>query len=121
MRKGKRIRTVAPLLSPGSQKLGAELVRCAPGHEADAIGGLAGSIDAGTILLVGEWLAVSPGALDAVADLAGSSGVRIAWVPRRAFSLELLWGVSEKSSGLLFGRRQPYGGTTARMHPALLA
>ncbi len=82
VRDGKRIRTVASLLSAGSHKLGAELVRCAPGGEADVIGGL--DPGAGAILLVGERLATSPGALDAVAALAASSGARIGWVPRRA-------------------------------------
>jgi len=83
VRTGKRIRTVAPLLSPGSRKLGAELVRCAPGGEAAVIAELDG-LGADSVILVGERLATSPGALDAVATLAAASGARLAWVPRRA-------------------------------------
>jgi NADH-quinone oxidoreductase subunit G len=83
VRNGKRIRTIAPLLSAGARKLGAELVRCSPGREADVIAALSG-LDPDTIILVGERVATSPGALDAVAALASSSGARVAWVPRRA-------------------------------------
>jgi NADH-quinone oxidoreductase subunit G len=82
-RRGKRIRTVAPLLSPGSRKLGAELVRCAPGDEAAVIPALP-DVTQDTVLLAGERLATSPGALDAVAALAGQAGAKLAWVPRRA-------------------------------------
>jgi NADH-quinone oxidoreductase subunit G len=81
-RRGKRIRTVAPLLSTGTAKLGAELVRCAPGEEAAALAGLEPA--AGAVVLAGERLATSPGALDAVVALAERSGARWAWVPRRA-------------------------------------
>jgi NADH-quinone oxidoreductase subunit G len=83
VRHGKRIRTIAPLLSPGSVKLGAELVRCAPGGEAAVLGEL-DAVGPGSILLVGERLATSAGALDAVAALAANTGARLAWVPRRA-------------------------------------
>lgn len=82
-RHGKRIRTVAPLLSPGSAKLGAELVRCTPGDEAAAIAGLT-DVAPSAVILVGERLATSPGALDAAAALAGTTGAKLGWVPRRA-------------------------------------
>jgi len=78
-----RIRTVAPLLSPGSAKLGAELVRCAPGDEAKAIGKLT-KVTPDSVILVGERLATSPGALRAAAELAEKRGAKLAWVPRRA-------------------------------------
>ena len=39
---------------------------------------------AGAVILVGERLAASPGALSAVAALAEATGARLAWVPRRA-------------------------------------
>jgi NADH-quinone oxidoreductase subunit G len=81
-RRGKRIRTVAPLLSTGTAKLDAELVRCAPGEEAGALAGL--ELAEGAVVLAGERLAISPGALDAVRTLAERSGARWAWVPRRA-------------------------------------
>ena len=78
-----RIRTIAPLLSLGSQKLGAELVRCAPGGEAGAIGKLT-KVTKDSVILVGERLATSPGALTAAAELAHKRGAKLAWVPRRA-------------------------------------
>ena len=75
---GLKVTAIASHLSPGSQKLNAELVRCVPGAEAAAIAGLGlGSDD---ILLAGERLALAPGALSAAA----ASGARVAWVPRRA-------------------------------------
>ncbi len=75
--------TVAPLLSNGSRKLSATLVATAPGAEAQAISGLT-DVDAGTVVLVGERLAVVPGALSAVAALSERTGARLAWIPRRA-------------------------------------
>ncbi|WP_017933133.1 NADH-quinone oxidoreductase subunit G [Nocardioides sp. Iso805N] len=78
-----RIRTIAPLLSPGSAKLGAELVRCTPGDEAAAIAGLT-DVAPTAVILVGERLATSPGALDAAAALADTTGAKLGWVPRRA-------------------------------------
>ena len=36
------------------------------------------------IILVGERLATVPGALAAAAELAGTTGARLAWIPRRA-------------------------------------
>ncbi|MDQ6642296.1 MAG: molybdopterin-dependent oxidoreductase, partial [Actinomycetota bacterium] len=41
-------------------------------------------LDGGGVVLVGERLATSPGALAAAASLARTSGARLAWVPRRA-------------------------------------
>jgi len=87
---------LAPYLSNGSRKLGAGLVTCVPGQEAevlDAIG--AGSarppaglddltLDERSVILVGERAATLPGALSAVLRLAERTGARLAWVPRRA-------------------------------------
>ena len=42
------------------------------------------AIDAGGVILVGERMAGVPGALSAVATLAGTTGAKLAWVPRRA-------------------------------------
>ncbi len=79
--------SVAPMLTRGSTKLGARWIPAAPGDEAAVLAGLARegvTVDAGTIILVGERAAVAPGALSALLDLADSSGARLAWVPRRA-------------------------------------
>ena len=87
-----KVLTVAPFASPGSAKLGAHVLAAAPGQEAgvlsalaSAAGDAAGALAApGSIILVGERAAQSPGALAAAVALAGSTGARLAWVPRRA-------------------------------------
>jgi NADH-quinone oxidoreductase subunit G len=81
--------SVAPFASRGLAKLGGTLVATVPGAEAAALGALDSSItDAlsadGALILVGERLASAPGALAAAAELADSTGARLAWVPRRA-------------------------------------
>ena len=85
---GTRVYSVASHSSRGLQKLGGTLVRARPGAEAPAIGALAVdpevALDGGAVILVGERMATSPGALSAVAALAASTGARLAWVPRRA-------------------------------------
>ncbi len=86
------VMTVAPFASPGAAKLGAHVLAAAPGQEASVLDALAsGAGDAagalaagGSIILVGERAAQSPGALAAAVALAGSTGARLAWVPRRA-------------------------------------
>jgi len=85
-RNGLEVVTIAPMASRGSAKLGARLVPTAPGGEADALDRLTEALAArpGTIILAGERLAGSPGALSAAAVLAAATGARLAWVPRRA-------------------------------------
>jgi NADH-quinone oxidoreductase subunit G len=85
--KGLRVVAVAPYTTRGLGKLSATLVQAAPGDEAEVIASLADSehgIDAGAVILVGERLALTHGALKAVADLAARTGAKLAWVPRRA-------------------------------------
>lgn len=77
-----RVVAVAPYETRGLGKLGAQVVRTAPGDEASAIAGL--EIDGSAVVLVGERLATVPGALSAAAALAARTGARLAWVPRRA-------------------------------------
>jgi NADH-quinone oxidoreductase subunit G len=76
------------------------LIATAPGGEAAALSALAAEPSAddhapsasaaqllrspGAVLLVGERLAVVPGALTAAAALAATTGCKLAWVPRRA-------------------------------------
>jgi NADH-quinone oxidoreductase subunit G len=79
--------TIAPFASRGSVKLAARLIPAAPGGEAAALDELAGEAllnQPGAVILVGERLASSPGALSAAARLAEATGARLAWVPRRA-------------------------------------
>ena len=73
---------VAPFESNGSRKLGARLVPTVPGAEADAVARL--DADASTVVLVGERAATAPGTFTALVELAGRTGARVAWVPRRA-------------------------------------
>ena len=87
-RKGLRVFSVAPYTSRGLAKMHGTLIRTAPGDEARAIEALAHdgevALDAGGVILVGERLASVPGALTAALELAGTTGARLAWVPRRA-------------------------------------
>ncbi|WP_061963437.1 NADH-quinone oxidoreductase subunit G [Demequina aurantiaca] len=81
--------TVAPLVSPGSAKLGATLVPAVPGAEGAALAGLdkdtvkALSED-GAVIIVGERAAGSAGALTEALKLSEKTGASIAWIPRRA-------------------------------------
>jgi NADH-quinone oxidoreductase subunit G len=83
-----RIFAVSPYTTQGLRKLGATVVRTAPGDEPGAIEQLghdgALALDAGGVIVVGERLASVPGALSAVSVLAAQTGARLAWVPRRA-------------------------------------
>ena len=83
-----RVVSIAPYTSPGLRKMRGTLIRTVPGGEPEALSALAHDgevmLDAGGVILVGERLAAVPGALGAAADLARTSGARLAWVPRRA-------------------------------------
>jgi NADH-quinone oxidoreductase subunit G len=88
---GKRrlpVYTVAPFASRGSRKLNARLVATVPGDEALVMADSAELREAlgrpGAILLVGERLATVEGGFSAAARLAGQTGAKLAWVPRRA-------------------------------------
>ncbi len=81
-KKDLKVVTVAPYLSNGSAKLGAHLVPTVPGTEAEVVAKL--DADANTVILVGERAAGAIGTLTAVAELAGRTGARVAWIPRRA-------------------------------------
>ncbi|MCG5431519.1 NADH-quinone oxidoreductase subunit G [Mycobacterium sp. MYCO198283] len=86
-RNGLRVLSVAPFASLGLTKLAGTLIAALPGGEAAAIDALSGEpalSAAGAVILAGERLATSPGALSAVLRLASATGARVAWVPRRA-------------------------------------
>ncbi len=89
VRKGRtRVVSIAPFASRGLQKLHGRLVPTKPGREALALQDLLGHADYGVdstaVILVGERLATSPGALSAAVEVARKSGAKLAWVPRRA-------------------------------------
>jgi NADH-quinone oxidoreductase subunit G len=85
---GTPIWSVGPLRTPGLLKMGGKLVPAAPGEEVEVVRGLLHRTDVGlgrdAVVLVGERAVEVPGLLSAVADLAATSGARLAWVPRRA-------------------------------------
>ena len=87
-RAGVRVVSIAPYTTRGLRKMNGRLIATAPGDEALALEGLAHdgqtALDAGGIILVGERLATSPGALSAAIALAKTTRARLAWVPRRA-------------------------------------
>jgi NADH-quinone oxidoreductase subunit G len=86
-RRGLQVMAVAPLMTRSLGKLAGRLITAAPGGEAAALDSLVGDellAMPGSLLLLGERLATSPGALSAAVRLAERTGARIAWVPRRA-------------------------------------
>jgi NADH-quinone oxidoreductase subunit G len=86
--RGTRVVSVAPYASRGLQKMSGHLLATVPGEEAGVLDSLVEQaefgIDKTAVILVGERLATSPGALTAAASLAQKTGARLAWVPRRA-------------------------------------
>ena len=82
--RGLPIITIAPFASRGTTKLSARLIPTAPGGEGAALDALSGELTDGAVILVGERLATSPGALTAAARLATATGAQLAWIPRRA-------------------------------------
>ncbi|MFC5285988.1 NADH-quinone oxidoreductase subunit G [Actinokineospora guangxiensis] len=78
--------------SPSVTKTSGTLLACAPGAEPttlDALGQHAPDVTAalgaaGAVILVGERAAAIPGLFSAVLRLAGSTGAKVAWIPRRA-------------------------------------
>ncbi len=84
---GVQVVAVAPWASRGLTKLAGTVVPTVPGDEAAALDGLHDDDRLrrpGAVILVGERLATSPGALSAAVRLAAATGARLAWIPRRA-------------------------------------
>lgn len=120
-KRGLRVFAVAPFATRGLTKMSGTLLQTAPGAEASALDGLsAGEVGdllagPGAVIMVGERLAATPGALSAAARLADATGARLAWVPRRAGER----GALEAGAlpGLLPGGR-PLGDEAARAQVA---
>jgi NADH-quinone oxidoreductase subunit G len=108
---------IAPFATRGLDKMSGRLLRAAPGGEAAVLDGLhTGEVGEllsrpGAVIMLGERLAGSAGALSAAARLADGTGARLAWVPRRAGER----GALEAGAlpGLLPGGR-PLGDADAR-------
>ncbi|MGW5240858.1 NADH-quinone oxidoreductase subunit G [Monashia sp. NPDC004114] len=108
----------------GLTKMGGTLVPAVPGQEASVLRDLGSSpagakakdaLVAGAVILVGERLATSVGALRAAADLAAATGARLAWVPRRAGERGAL---EAGALGALLPGGRPAGDATARAEVA---
>ncbi|GEM29242.1 NADH-quinone oxidoreductase [Nocardia neocaledoniensis NBRC 108232] len=94
--RGLRVVALAPFASRGLERLSGALIQTPPCGEADVLDAIAAenSTEAtelrallrtpGAVVLAGERLAGSPGALSAVARLADRTGAELAWIPRRA-------------------------------------
>ena len=81
--RGLQVFGIAPLTTPGLRKLGGKLLATAPGGEAAALAAVDGDVaealgKPGAVILVGERLATSAGALSAAAALAGPERARTA-------------------------------------------
>ena len=82
-----QVTSIAPFATRALVKLRGRLIATSPGGEAAALDGLADDAKLnmpGAVILVGERLATSPGALSAASRLAAATGARLAWIPRRA-------------------------------------
>ncbi|WP_280338616.1 NADH-quinone oxidoreductase subunit G [Nocardia neocaledoniensis] len=94
--RGLRVVALAPFASRGLERLSGTLIQTPPCGEADVLDAIAADNSAeatelrallrtpGAVIMAGERLAGSPGALSAVARLADRTGAEPAWVPRRA-------------------------------------
>ena len=82
-KRGLKVTTVAPFASRGSKKLKAELIATAAGNEANAIIDISG-LTSKSVVIVGERLSESRGAISAAVALTSKSGAKLAWIPRRA-------------------------------------
>ena len=87
-RKGLKVASIAPFASRGTEKLSAMLIPTKPGSEAEALTSLSNEMQSALgnngLILVGERLAQSAGAYSAALALAGRTGAKLAWIPRRA-------------------------------------
>jgi NADH-quinone oxidoreductase subunit G len=83
--RGTKVYSVAPYATTGLGKVGGTLIATAPHAAPSAVAGSTKLVaESGSIILVGERAATTPGLLTAVAQLATSTGARIGWIPRRA-------------------------------------
>ena len=83
--RGTKVYGVAPYATAGLGKVGGTLIATAPHAAPSAVAGSAKLVaESGSVILVGERAASTPGLLNAVAELAAATGARIGWIPRRA-------------------------------------
>lgn len=92
---GTKVTALAPYLSRGSRKLGAQLLPNRPGQQPQILKDIAAGqgdfaalhealTQPGAVILIGERAGLVEGELDAAAALADATGAKWAWIPRRA-------------------------------------
>ena len=82
-KRGMKVTAVTPFATRANQKLNADVIKTTAGNEANEIINIAGLTNK-SVILVGERLAESQGALSAARKIADSAGAHLAWIPRRA-------------------------------------
>jgi len=87
--RGLRVFHLGQWTTPSVAKTNATLIPAVPGTEPTVLAQLGSEVldvlgQEGSVLLVGDRAAEVPGLFAAVAELAGRTGAKIAWVPRRA-------------------------------------
>jgi NADH-quinone oxidoreductase subunit G len=82
-KRGMKVTAVAPFVTRANQKLKAHVIKTTAGNEANEIINITGLTNK-SVILVGERLAESQGALSAARKIADSAGAHLAWIPRRA-------------------------------------
>ena len=78
-----KVTTLASFTSRGSEKLNATVIKTVAGGEVAAINAITG-LTPKTVVLIGERLAESVGALSAAVELANKASAKVGYVPRRA-------------------------------------
>ena len=78
-----KVSTLTPYTSRGSEKLNATIIKMVPGHEVAAISAING-LTGKSVVLIGERLSETPGALSAALELVNKSAAKLGYVPRRA-------------------------------------
>ena len=84
LKTGTKVFAGAPYVTAGLATMKGTLLAASPATEVAALKGAAEHLSSGSVILVGERAATTPGLLTAVAELATSTGAKLAWVPRRA-------------------------------------
>ena len=78
-----KVSTLTPYTSRGSEKLNATIIKMVPGNEVAAISAING-LTGKSVVLIGERLSETPGALSAALELVNKSAAKLGYVPRRA-------------------------------------
>ena len=78
-----KVSTLTPYTSRGSEKLNATIIKMVPGHEVAAISAING-LTGKSVVLIGERLNETPGALSVALELVNKSAAKLGYVPRRA-------------------------------------